>query len=192
MDMVSRNSSPRLLVVAIAAALATPAVAAPVLEEIVVTAQKREQTLQEIPVAVSAFSGDFIAEANVTDPRSRGPHAELQRQDRDSFIDALAIRGIVTNDFGMAATPQSRSSTAWAGRNGGVQMNYDIERRGGKGPQATLFGQRDRRRRGIITKKPAGVRGRLSTGTPSTASRGPRHDQRAAERQVVLARQRAG
>ena len=38
----------------------TPAYAEQVLEEVTVTAQKREQTLQEIPVAVSAFSAEFI------------------------------------------------------------------------------------------------------------------------------------
>ena len=106
MHMVRRKSSPRLLVVAIAAALATPAVAAPVLEEIVVTAQKREQTLQEIPVAVSAFSGDFIAEANVTDIRGLVDLTPgFNGRTEDSFIDALAIRGIVTNDFGIGGDP---------------------------------------------------------------------------------------
>ena len=33
------------------------------LEEVIITAQKREQTLQEVPVTVSAFSGDFIEDA---------------------------------------------------------------------------------------------------------------------------------
>ena len=47
----------------------TVALAAPVLEEIIVTAQKREQTLQDVPVAVSAFSGEFIADANISDIR---------------------------------------------------------------------------------------------------------------------------
>ncbi|MGI9328544.1 MAG: hypothetical protein ACR2PZ_25230, partial [Pseudomonadales bacterium] len=30
------------------------------LDEIVVTAQKREQNLQQVPLAVSAFSGEFL------------------------------------------------------------------------------------------------------------------------------------
>ena len=37
------------------------------LEEVVVTAQKREQSLQDVPLAVSAISGDTMREAGVTD-----------------------------------------------------------------------------------------------------------------------------
>ncbi|MEI9851191.1 MAG: TonB-dependent receptor plug domain-containing protein [Sphingomonas sp.] len=37
------------------------------LGEIVVTAQKRESTLQDTPVAISAFSGDDIEERGITD-----------------------------------------------------------------------------------------------------------------------------
>ena len=39
------------------------------LEEVIITAQKREQTLQEVPVTVSAFSGSFIDDAGVKDIR---------------------------------------------------------------------------------------------------------------------------
>jgi outer membrane receptor protein involved in Fe transport len=42
----------------VAAVLAWSSLAAAQLEEVVVTAQKRDQNLQEIPLAVSAFSGD--------------------------------------------------------------------------------------------------------------------------------------
>lgn len=41
-------------------ALAQAADASPVIEELVVTAEKREQNLQEVPVAISAFSGERI------------------------------------------------------------------------------------------------------------------------------------
>jgi iron complex outermembrane receptor protein len=39
------------------------------LEEVIITAQKREQTLQEVPVTVSAFSGEFVTENGVQDIR---------------------------------------------------------------------------------------------------------------------------
>ena len=37
------------------------------LEEIVVTAQKREQSVQDVPIAVTALSGDALAANRVTD-----------------------------------------------------------------------------------------------------------------------------
>ena len=37
--------------------LAAPAFSQSVLEEIVVVAQKREQNLQDVPIAISAFTG---------------------------------------------------------------------------------------------------------------------------------------
>ena len=37
------------------------------LEEVVVTARKREETLQETPVAVSAFSGENLTELGIND-----------------------------------------------------------------------------------------------------------------------------
>ena len=37
------------------------------LEEVIVTAQKRSQSLQDVPMSVSALSGDLAAEAAITD-----------------------------------------------------------------------------------------------------------------------------
>ena len=36
-----------------------------VLEEVIVTAQKRSESLQDVPVAVNAFSADTIQEAGI-------------------------------------------------------------------------------------------------------------------------------
>ncbi|MEM7277599.1 MAG: TonB-dependent receptor plug domain-containing protein, partial [Pseudomonadota bacterium] len=46
---------------------ATPnlALAQSILEEIVVTAQRREQNLQEVPISVTAFSGDDLVKGNI-------------------------------------------------------------------------------------------------------------------------------
>ena len=38
-----------------------------VLEEIVVTAQKREENIQDVPVAVSAISGTFLEDNSIKD-----------------------------------------------------------------------------------------------------------------------------
>ena len=46
------------------------AIAQPVLEEIVVTAQKRPESLQDVPVAVTALNGEQLENFGVTDTQS--------------------------------------------------------------------------------------------------------------------------
>jgi len=43
------------------------------LEEIVVTARKRDESLQEVPVAISAFSAEEIESAGITRRRTSSP-----------------------------------------------------------------------------------------------------------------------
>ena len=38
-----------------------------ILEEVVVTAQRREQSLQEVPVSVTAFTGEALRNSNITE-----------------------------------------------------------------------------------------------------------------------------
>lgn len=130
------------------------------IEEVLVTAQKREQTLKDVPIAVSAFSGDMIEKARIDDVRGLVDFTPgFNGRTEDSFIDALGIRGIVTNDFGIGGDPSVAVFTdgVWSGRTGGVQMSfYDIERAEVvKGPQATLFGRNAIAGAvSIITRKP--------------------------------------
>lgn len=116
------------------------------IEEVIVTAQKREQSLQEVPVAVSAFSDDFMARAGVDNVNGLVALTPgLGGATSDSYIDAMSIRGVSTNDFGVGGDPSIGifQDGFWAGRNGGVTTEYfDIERAEVvKGPQATLFGR---------------------------------------------------
>ena len=48
------------------------------LGEVIVTAQKREQSLQDVPLSVSAFSGEFLKETRLGDIRGE-LHARIQR-----------------------------------------------------------------------------------------------------------------
>ncbi|MCC6170670.1 MAG: TonB-dependent receptor, partial [Gammaproteobacteria bacterium] len=69
---MNKNQPASLLAAAVAAAIAGNASAqdapsAGGLEEITVTAQRREQSLQDVPIAISAFSGDQIAARNIVD-----------------------------------------------------------------------------------------------------------------------------
>jgi iron complex outermembrane receptor protein len=68
----------------------------PRLEEVVVTAQKREERIQDVPVPVSAISPDSLLDQNqlrVQDFFSSVPGLDLQNINNRSF---LAIRGITT------------------------------------------------------------------------------------------------
>jgi iron complex outermembrane recepter protein len=58
-----------LIYSALATIVAFPAYSQTTLEEVVVTAQRREQSLQEVPVSVTAFSGAAIEQANITSAR---------------------------------------------------------------------------------------------------------------------------
>jgi len=55
-----------LLAVAITASSISGLANAAVLEEVIVTAQKREQNLQDVGISVTAFSGDQLKNLGVT------------------------------------------------------------------------------------------------------------------------------
>ena len=49
-----------------AATLSAGQLSAAQIEEIIVTTQKRQQSLQDVPISVSAFSGSFIEKAQIS------------------------------------------------------------------------------------------------------------------------------
>jgi iron complex outermembrane receptor protein len=139
---------------AVAAVLASPFIAQAQeavpeivgLGEVIVTAQKRQQSLQDVPLSVSAFSGDMMKETRMSDIRGLVDFTPgFSGKTEDGFTDALAMRGIATNDFGIGGDPSVAMfiDGVWAGRTGGVVTSfYDIERAEVvKGPQGTLFGR---------------------------------------------------
>jgi iron complex outermembrane receptor protein len=116
------------------------------LEEITVTAQKRQQSLQDVPLSVSAFTGDMLKQGRMADIRGIVDFTPgFSGKTEDGFTDALAMRGISTNDFGIGGDPSVAMFVdgIWAGRTGGVMTAmYDVERAEVvKGPQGTLFGR---------------------------------------------------
>jgi iron complex outermembrane receptor protein len=116
------------------------------IEEVIVTSQKRMQTLQDVPIAVSAYSGDFINSVNIKDAKQLSILTPgVTGDSEDSFLDSINIRGIVTNDFGVGAEPSVGlyQDGVYLGRTGGaVTSFYDMEVvEVVKGPQGTLFGR---------------------------------------------------
>ncbi len=116
------------------------------LEEIIITAQKRQQSLQYVPLSVSAFSGEMLKEGRMADVRGIVDFTPgFSGNTEDGFTDALSMRGISPNDFGIGGDPSVAMFVdgIWSGRTGGVMTAmYDVERAEVvKGPQGTLFGR---------------------------------------------------
>lgn len=117
------------------------------LEEIVVTAQKRVESLQVVPIAVTAISGDALQNMqafDVADLATRAP--SLLFQQSTTVNQELSIRGIGTvGEFGSSVDPSVATFTdeIYIGRMGVATTDFfDIERiEVLRGPQGTLFGK---------------------------------------------------
>lgn len=86
-----------------AALLVLPAQAgAQALEEIVVTARKREESLQDVPISVHAISGDFIENQGLVDFQALAPYTpNFSYGQSTGASDFLIIRGLGTVGSGV-------------------------------------------------------------------------------------------
>lgn len=152
------RASKTAVATAVATALTAPAVAQEfVVEEIVVTATKREMSVQDVPIAITAVSGDRLNELNITNVVDLGK----------------TVPGLIINNVGNQPVPIMRGAGA-AGTTDiavpvyvdnmyrplaaqGLASYVDVERvEVLRGPQGTLFG---RNTLGglinVITRKPS-------------------------------------
>ncbi|WND02095.1 TonB-dependent receptor [Temperatibacter marinus] len=116
------------------------------LEEIVVTAQKRSENVSDVPLSISAFDGNFTKRTNLDDVKDLIKFSPgFAGNTKDSFIDYVNVRGISTNDFGVGTDPSVAffKNGFYQGRNGAVVTSmYDMERAEiMRGPQGFLFGR---------------------------------------------------
>ncbi|MBT4519316.1 MAG: TonB-dependent receptor [Halieaceae bacterium] len=161
-------SQPRILVAAIAATtlvLSTSDLSAAdepglTLEEVIVTAQKRSTTVQETPIAITAFTGEILANGVVTDAadlNGRVPNLHIAKGGSNVEI---SIRGINSTNNVEAGDP------AVAFHVDGIYLGrpiaagaifYDLERvEVLNGPQGTLYGRNATAGSiNVITQKPA-------------------------------------
>ena len=120
-----------------------------VLEEVVVTAQKREQSIQDVPISVSALSSEDLAANLVTDVfdlRQAVPALEIRSVDPPSQGASFSLRGLGTSVFNMGFEPTVATfiDGVYRSRSGLTTVFdlFDLERvEVLKGPQGTLFGK---------------------------------------------------
>lgn len=116
------------------------------IEKIIVTAQKRQQNLQEVPIAVTAINGDDLKQAGVvsmSDVSKITPGLTITNT--QSEASGITMRGIGSNDFGYSSDQSipvyldgvylGSGATALGDLNDIAQVEVL------KGPQGTLFGR---------------------------------------------------
>ncbi|MCF7981327.1 MAG: TonB-dependent receptor plug domain-containing protein, partial [Pseudomonadales bacterium] len=122
-----------------------------VLEEIVVTARKREESLQDAPISITAFSGEGLEQRNITalaDISQITPNLVFNANAPISGSSATAsvfIRGIGQNDYTLVTEPGVGiyiDGVYIARSVGGALDLVDVAQiEVLRGPQGTLFGR---------------------------------------------------
>ncbi len=147
MSATTRIALKTLALSASAMALAHTAPAMAQVEEIIVTAQKVEENVQDVPIAITAVSGDRLVQAGVISLEniSTVVPSVTFRKGTTSANSAIVMRGVGTISFSVAAEPSV--STVVDGvvlsRSGQAFMDLvDLQRLEVlRGPQGTLFGR---------------------------------------------------
>lgn len=113
--------------------------------EIVVTAQRRAQSLQKVPISITALSSDVLKSASLTDTLSFAKLAPNTQVRTFGGIPNIFIRGVGLNDFNASSVPPVavyRDEFALVAPASQVYPLFDLERvEVLKGPQGTLFGK---------------------------------------------------
>ncbi|MFC5342639.1 TonB-dependent receptor [Brevundimonas staleyi] len=148
--IIGKTASAAVLV--LAAGLASPSFAqtsqdqAASLDDVIVTAQRREQSLQDVPIAITAFGAETLertAAAGIQDVAAKAPGVTLTQFNIGE--PQLYIRGVGTTSDSAASDPSIGVSIdeVSIGRAGGSSLAFlDIERvEVLRGPQGTLYGR---------------------------------------------------
>ncbi|MCY4323444.1 MAG: TonB-dependent receptor [Gammaproteobacteria bacterium] len=138
------------------------------LEEIVVTARKREESLQETPISITAFSAASLEAANMVDLRDIGKYTPGMSFTSygmgSSEAGAIFLRGIGQSDHMVTTDPGVGLyiDGVYVGRNQGAALDLlDLERvEVLRGPQGTLYGKNTIGGAvNVISRKPTGTPG---------------------------------
>ncbi|MGI9326735.1 MAG: TonB-dependent receptor [Pseudomonadales bacterium] len=161
-----KNSIPRTHLLAAAVAVGSATIAlnanAIVLEEVVVTAQKRAESLQDVPVSVSALATsdlEGLKFRDSTEIAAQIPNLQSTNTSGDGFP-IFSLRGVSMSDFSFnqSSPVASYVDEVYKGNPAiqGVQI-FDLERiEVLRGPQGTLYGKNTTGGAvNFITKKPS-------------------------------------
>ena len=132
------------LLTAVGFAMMPAAASAQALEEITVTAQKREEGLQDVPISISALTGDKLAEAGIQRFEEASAYVPNFTVRKETIGDRISIRGLGSgNQAGFEQSVGTFVDGVYRGRS--VQSRFaflDIGRiEVLRGPQGTLFGK---------------------------------------------------
>jgi iron complex outermembrane recepter protein len=113
-------------------------------QEIIVTAQRRSESVQDVPIAITALSGDALDRAGIQDSENLStltPGLLVQR----SVVGQIRIRGIGNENYTIAGDPgvAVHSDGIYVARAAaGLFDLFDVERvEVLRGPQGTLYGR---------------------------------------------------
>ena len=132
--------------------------------EIVVTAQKRAENIQDVPIAISAVSGQYLQSRGITSIDSLGsiaPNVKVERAPSDKTAAQIAIRGSVTINPAITWEPAVGiylDGVYVAKVQGSIFDIADLERvEVLRGPQGTLYGRNALAGAiNLVTRKPSG------------------------------------
>jgi iron complex outermembrane receptor protein len=155
MGLTNHGSLPRVaataLLLGVLSSLAAAAENDAGLDEVVVTAQKRSENVQDVPIAITALNAASLEQkgvTNVTQISNFSPNIQIDRASPfagSSSIISAYIRGIGQNDFAFNMEPGVGlyvDGVYYARTVGAAVDLLDVERvEVLKGPQGTLFGR---------------------------------------------------
>lgn len=117
-----------------------------VLEDLMVTAQKRTQPLKDVPITISSIEGEFLSDLDITEFDNfasyvPGLEVQIQSVNNPGFV----VRGITSDNGDSRVEPRVsvfQDGVSISKSRGSVVELFDIERiEVLKGPQGTLFGR---------------------------------------------------
>lgn len=115
------------------------------LEEVVVTAQKREDDAQDIPIAIQAFGAGQLGAKNIMSTEDLGPLVPSLRFTQAAGYTLIYLRGVGTSQFVPSADPSIATyvdGVYMPTGQAGTKALGNIERvEVLKGPQGTLYGR---------------------------------------------------
>lgn len=151
----------------------------PVIEEVVVTARRRAESMQDIPVSVSAFTSSDIAEVGITDISHISeltPNLIIMPNSGGNDGALICMRGLCRTDFTITEDPMVGVYVdgVYVGKSIGSLFDVaELERvEVLRGPQGTLYGKNTLGGAVILhTRKPSGELGGKATLTAGNYNR---------------------